>query len=98
MQIANSITEATLDTILKGGASHLNSDLKELGVEIIEHPVIANGANDRQTVQQLLRGIESHCLVLAVKRPDESIIQHPPGSYRLEAGETVVLLSHGRLI
>jgi voltage-gated potassium channel len=98
MQIANSITEATLDTILKGGATHLNNDLKELGVEIIEHPVIADGVDDRKTVQQLLRGIESHCLVLAVKRPDESIIQHPPGSYRLEAGETVVLLSHGRLI
>ena len=28
MQIANSITEATLDSILKGGATHLNSDLK----------------------------------------------------------------------
>ncbi len=98
MQIANSITEATLDSILKGGLSHLNTDLKELGIEIIEHPVVANGVNDRKTVRQLLQGIESHCMVLAVKRPDESIIQHPPGTYRLEAGETVVMLSHGRLV
>jgi voltage-gated potassium channel len=96
MQIANSITEATLESILKGGTSHLNTDLKELGVEIIEHPVVANGVNDRKTVQQLLRGIESNCLVLAVKRPDESLIQHPPGTYRLEAGDVVVMLSHGR--
>jgi voltage-gated potassium channel len=98
MQIANSITEATLDSILKGGASHLNNDLKELGVEIIEHPVIANGINDRKTVQQLLRGIESNCMILAVKKPDTSLIQHPPGTYRLEAGDVVVMLSHGRLV
>jgi len=98
MQIANSITEASLDSILKGGTSHLNNDLKELGVEIVEHPVIPNGVNDRKTVQQLLRGIESHCLVLAVKKPDGSLVQHPPGTHRLEASDVVVMLSHGRLI
>jgi voltage-gated potassium channel len=98
MQIANSITEATLDSILKGDRSHLNSDFKELGVEIVEHPVVAHGVDDRKTIQQLLRGIESNCLVLAIKKPDESLIQHPPGTYRLEAGDTVVMLSHGRLV
>ncbi len=98
MQIANSITEASLDSILKGGASHLNHDLKELGVEIVEHRVVANGVHDRKTVQQLLRGVESNCLVLAVKKPDESLIQHPPGTYRVEAGDTIVMLSHGKLL
>jgi voltage-gated potassium channel len=98
MQIANSITEATLDSILKGGVGHLNADLKELGVEITEHSIAANGVHDRKTVQQFLRGIESHCLVLAIKKPDETIIQHPAGTYRLEAGETVVMLSHGRVV
>ena len=98
MQIANSITEATLDSILKAGTSHLNQDLKDLGVEIVEHPVIENGINDRKTVQQLLRGVESNCMILAIKKPDESVIQHPPGTYRLEAGDVVVMLSHGRLI
>jgi voltage-gated potassium channel len=99
MQIANSITEATLDSILKqGGASHLNTDFKELGVEIVEHPVVANGVNDRKTVQQLLRGVEANCMVLAIKKPDETLIQHPGGTYRLEAGDVVVMLSHGKLI
>jgi voltage-gated potassium channel len=98
MQIANSITHSSLDSILKEGGRHLTNDLKELGVEILEHPIVANGVNDRKTVQQLLRGIESHCLVLAVKKPDGSLLQHPPGSYRLEAGDVVVMLSHGRLI
>ena len=98
MQIANSITDATLDSVLKGDLSHLTNDFKELGVEIVEHPVVANGVDDRKTIQKLLRGIESNCLVLGVKKPDGSLMQHPPGTYRLEAGDVVVMLSHGKLI
>jgi voltage-gated potassium channel len=98
MQIANSITHPSLDSILKDGSRHINNDLKELGVEIVEHAIVADGVNDRKTVQQLLRGIESNCLVLAVKKPDETLVQHPDGAYRLEAGDTVVMLSHGRLV
>ena len=97
MQIANSITEASLESVLKGGSRHLTNDLKELGVEIIEHPILANGVDDRKTVQQLLRGVETHCLVLAVKKPDGSLLQHPDGTYRLEASDVVVMLSHGSL-
>ena len=98
MQIANSITHPSLDSILKDGGGHINNDLKDLGVEIIEHPVVPHGVNDRKTLQQLLKGIEAQCLVLAVKKPDGTLLQHPPGTYRLEASDVVVMLSHGRLI
>ncbi len=98
MQIAHSITEATLETILKGGVEHLKSDFKELGVEIVERPVVPNGVDDRKTIQQLLRGNESHCLVLAIKKSDGSLVQHPQGTDRLEGGDVVVMLSHGPLV
>jgi len=98
MQIANSITHPSLESVLKDSGRHINNDLKELGVEIVEHAIVAHGVNDRKTIQQLLRGIESHCLVLAVKKSDATLVQHPDGSYRLEAGDTVVMLSHGRLV
>ena len=98
MQIANSITHPSLDSILKDGSRHINNDLKELGVEIVEHAIVANGVNDRKTIQQLLRGVETHCLVLAVKKPDGTLLQHPAGTYRLEASDVVIMLSHGRLV
>ena len=98
MQIANSITHPSLDSILSDGGRHLTNDLKDLGVEIIEHPVVANGVDDRKTLQHLLRGNETGCLVLAVKKVDGSLLQHPPGTYRLEANDVVVMLSHGRPI
>jgi len=99
MQIANSITEASLDSILQAeGTRHLAADFKELGLEIVEHAVVADGIHDRKTVAQLMRGIESNCLVLAIKKPNGTLIQHPPGNHRLEASDTIVMLSHGRLL
>jgi voltage-gated potassium channel len=96
MQIANSITHPSLESILKDSGRHINNDLKELGVEIVEHPIHANGVDDRKTVQQFLRGAETHALVLAIKKPDGSLHQHPDGAYRLEANDVVIMLSHGR--
>jgi Trk K+ transport system NAD-binding subunit len=99
MQIAHSIMESSLDSILQsGGSGHLAADMKELGLEIVEHSVVANGVHDRKTISQLMRGIESNCLVLAVKKPDGTLVQHPRGTLRLEAQDTVVMLSHGRLV
>jgi voltage-gated potassium channel len=94
LQIANSITHPSLGSILQDASRYLKNDLKELGVEIIEHPVIANGVDDRKTLQQLLRGLEGNCMILAVKKPDGSLVQHPPVNYRLEAGDSVMMLSH----
>ena len=96
-QIANSIIHPSLESILNDGGKHLANDLKDIGVDLIEHPVVPNGVHDRKTVQQLLRGVESHCLIVAVKKPDGSLVQHPDGNYRLEANDVVVMLSHGAL-
>jgi voltage-gated potassium channel len=98
MQIANSITHPSLDSILKDSGRHLKNDLKDLGVEIVEHPIVANGVDDRKTLAQLLRGIEARCLVLAIKKPDETLIQHPPSSHRLEGGDIVMMLAHGPIV
>jgi voltage-gated potassium channel len=98
MQIANSITHPSLESILKDGSRHLDNDLKELGVEIIEHPILPNGVDDRKTLQQLLRGVETGCMVLGIKKPDGSVLQHPAPSYRLEGSDVVMLLSHGKLL
>ena len=75
MQIANSITHPSLDSILKEGGRHLKNDLKELGVEIIEHPIVAHGVDDRKTLHQLLKGVETDCMVLAVKKPDGTLLR-----------------------
>ncbi len=95
MQIANSITHPSLDSILKDTGRHLRNDLKEIGVDIVEHLVVPNGVDDRKTIQQLLRGIETRTLVLAVKKADGSLIQQPPTTYRLEANDVVMMLSLG---
>jgi voltage-gated potassium channel len=98
MQIANSITHPSLDSILKDSGQHLKKDLKDLGVEIVEHPVAAHGVDDRKTLQQFLKGFDTGCMILAVKKPDGTLLQHPPGTYRLEADDIVMMLSHESLM
>ena len=79
MQIANSITHPSLDSILKDGSRHLNNDLKELGVE--DHR--ASRRAERRGRPQDRRS--SCCAAsrrtawsLAIKKPDGSLVQHPP--------------------
>jgi voltage-gated potassium channel len=93
LQIANSITHPSLESILQNSAGHLSKDLHELGVQIIEHSVTAHGIDDRKTLQQLMRGLEASCLALAIRKPDGTLLQHPPGNYRLEASDVVMMLA-----
>ena len=95
LQIANSITHPSLESILKHSGGHLTKDLKELGVEIIEHPVTADGVDDRKTLHQLVREMDAGGLVLAIRKPDGTLLQHPAGTYRLEASDVVMMLAHG---
>ena len=97
MQIANSITHPSLGSLLKDSNKLLRSGLQELGVDIIEHPIIPDGVDDRKTIKQLLVGVEADRLVLGVKKPDGSLVQHPEATYRLEANDVVMMLSrhHG---
>ena len=94
MQIANRIVQASLGSVLKDADNYLKNDLKELGVEIVERSVAANGIDDRKTLQQLARDLDGRCLILGVRKPDGSLVQQPPPTYRLEADDTVMMLSN----
>ena len=94
MQIANSITHPSLTNILQDANHYLKNDLKELGVAIVEHVIVPNGSNDRKTVQQFVRDSDAQSLVLAVRKADGTLVQHPEGTYRLEASDVVMMLSH----
>ncbi len=94
MQIANSITHPSLDTILKDEGGQLRRDLGTMGVEIVEHVVLEDGLDDRKTLHGFLRGVESTTMVLAVKKANGTVVQHPEGNYRLEAKDVVTMLAH----
>jgi voltage-gated potassium channel len=94
LQIANSITHPSLSSILQDADRYLKHDLKELGVTLVEEVVVPDGINDRKTIQQFLRENETQSLVLAIRKPDGTVMQHPPGKYHLEANDVMILLSH----
>ena len=96
VQIANSITQPSIADLLSGSGRYMKHDLNEIGIEIVEHAIKPDGVDDRKTLQKLLEGVESQVLVLCVKKADGQLVQHPPNSYRLEANDVVMMLSHGR--
>jgi voltage-gated potassium channel len=92
MQIANSITHPSIGALLKDNR-FLKSGLQELGIDIVEHSIVADGVDDRKTIKQLLTGVEADRLILGIKKPDGSLVQHPESTYRLEANDIVMMLS-----
>ncbi len=94
MQIANSITHPSLGNILQDENHYLKNDLKELGVAIVEHTVIPNSADDRKTIQQFVRDSPAQALVLAIRKADGTLVQHPSPTHRLEASDVIMMLSH----
>ena len=93
IQMANSITHASLDTILRDSTDHLNNDLKGLGVSISQHLVVSNGVDDGKTLVQFLKGNEESCMILALKKGDGTLIQHPGGKTRLDGNDVIMLIS-----
>jgi Trk K+ transport system NAD-binding subunit len=91
--MANSITHASLDTILRDSTDHLNNDLKGLGVSISQHLVVSNGVDDGKTLVQFLKGNEESCMILALKKGDGTLIQHPGGKTRLDGNDVIMLIS-----
>jgi Trk K+ transport system NAD-binding subunit len=96
MQIANSITHPSLDDILTDGARHLKNDLKDFGLDVVEHHVISDGVDDRKSLQQFMRDMDIGGLPLAIKKKDGTLLQHPPGTYRLEAHDTIMMIARTR--
>ncbi len=94
MQIANSITHPSLSNILQDANHYLKNDLKELGIAIVQYTVIPDSADDRKTIQQFVRDSPKQSLVLAVRKADGTLVQHPEGSHRLEARDVIMMLSH----
>jgi voltage-gated potassium channel len=95
MQIANSITHLSIDSILKASGQHLKHDLKDIGIDIVEHAIAPNGVDDRKTLLAFQQGMKTHCIILAIRKPDGSMVQHPPDTQRLEGGDVVMMLADG---
>ena len=95
VQIANSITKPSIGELLRGSGRYMKHDLQEIGLDIVEHVIKRDSTEVNQTILQLLKGIESRCLVLCVKTPEGTMLQYPPANHVLEADSVVMMLAHG---
>lgn len=92
LQIAHTITRPSLTEFIDKERSLINHDLRALGVRLEEIPVDSRPGLTGKSLLDFLKGIESQFMVLAVRKPDKSIVRRPEGSQILEVGDVLIVL------
>ena len=95
-KITQLITRPTADALLRDASSshRLNDELQSIGLEMAESRI----EPDSSLVGQPLRNVEQtgsgSCLIIAIKKPDGTIVRHPPSDTVLQSQDIIVLLGH----
>lgn len=94
-KIANMITCPSAEDLLleTTGTAHLNEELRQIGLELTEIELKADSQLVGQTVGDVEFGAAGF-VVVAVKRPDGSLVRAPQPNTVLAAGDFFVILGH----
>lgn len=94
-KIATMITCPSAEVLLQEttGTAHLNEELRQIGLEMTEIDIKAGSPLDGQTVGDVEFGAAGF-VVVALKRPDGSMIRAPQPETTLAAGDTFIILGH----
>jgi voltage-gated potassium channel len=76
------------------GQSHWNDELRDIGLEFAEVPVLEGMA----VVDMTVRDVEDHgqggFILVAIKRADGTFIRNPDANETLLAGDRLLILGH----
>lgn len=95
-RITQLITRPTADELLRDAmnANYLNDELQLIGLQLAECRIESGSPLDGQSLRNVERSGSSNWLIVAVKKPDGSILRHPPAETILQSQDIVVLLGH----
>eukprot|EP00456_Euglypha_rotunda_P058384 TRINITY_DN484_c0_g1_i1.p1 TRINITY_DN484_c0_g1~~TRINITY_DN484_c0_g1_i1.p1 ORF type:complete len:332 (+),score=95.27 TRINITY_DN484_c0_g1_i1:1040-2035(+) len=79
-KITQLITRPSAESLLRDvvGASHLNDELQSIGLQIAEAKIDIGSSLDGQTLQSVEMTGTAGVVIVAIKKPDGSIVRHPP--------------------
>lgn len=95
-KITQLITRPSAESLLRDvvGASHLNDELQSIGLQIAEAKIDIGSSLDGQTLQSVEMTGTAGVVIVAIKKPDGSIVRHPPAETVLRALDVIILLGH----
>ncbi len=76
-----------------GRMSDLSNDISAIGLEIDELSLNAQDEFVGRSIREFEQGSQANFIVLAIRRSDESILQHPPHDATLQEGDSLIILS-----
>ncbi len=94
-KIAHMIVRPSAEDLLMGltGKTHLNEELKQIGLELSEIEIQANSALVGKTVADVEVGGGGY-VVVAIKRADGSVVRNPESDFSLAAGDLFMIVGH----
>jgi len=97
-KIAHTIIRPSADDLLMTamGQNHLNEELSTIGLQFSEIEVQANSPLVGQTLSDIEVG--GGFVVVALRKPDESIKHNPPMDSTLEENDKLVILGHAQAL
>jgi len=96
-RIAQSITRPTIMELVGDSQRKalLSQELAALGVELDELVIAENDEYFGRSIGEFEQKAEANFVVLAVKRADGSIVQHPGHEFILEPGDSIIVIGNG---
>ncbi len=94
-KIAHIIARPSAEDLLlaAAGSTGLNDELTQIGLQLTEVEVAAGSPLVGQTVADLESGAGGF-VVVAIKRPDNSILRATESTLAIGAGDVIVILGH----
>lgn len=95
-KIAQLISRPAAETLLSDivGRQHLNDELQELGLRLQEFSLGANSELLGRCIDEVESVAKGHALIVAIGKPDGTVIRNPGSNLVLNSGDTLFALGH----
>ena len=95
-KITQLITRPSADSLLRDavGSNRLNDELQSIGLQIAEARIEGGSPLEGQSLQSVELAGAAGVVIVAIKKPDGTILRHPPAETILGALDTIILLGH----
>jgi voltage-gated potassium channel len=95
-KIAHMITRPSAEDLLMAtvGQMHLNEELKQIGLEMIEIEIKGNSPLIGHTIADVEVSGRGGLVIVAIKKADGSLVRNPRADLKLAASDIFVILGH----
>ncbi len=96
-KITHLITRPSAESLLRDsvGSTYLNEQLQSIGLQIAEARIDSGSQLEGKTLRSVELSGSGGVVIVAIKKPDGTILRHPSAETILGPQDTIIVLGHG---